>query len=153
MSTALKATEFLMMNECVTFQTDTLNLQSARKQLGREPWVCIDARPYFWPCVRCLKHTGAYFWLIPHPAISSTLDLEPPGLPIVLCRQPHSPRRMRLAVNRQMGLQASCCRGPSKRLPDSVLSLGKSSLYYCLNSFLLTSKILIFEETSTHKLS
>lgn len=51
MSTALKkATEILMMNECITFQTDTLwNLITLpEKQPGREPRSYIDERPPFW---------------------------------------------------------------------------------------------------------
>lgn len=53
MSTALeKGSEMMMMNECVTFQADTLwNLiTTARKQPAREPWPYTEAQPGFWPC-------------------------------------------------------------------------------------------------------
>lgn len=65
-----KATEILMMNECITFQTDTLwnPITLPEKQPGRQPWSYIDERPHLWLCKAIAHKIQPHSCrLIPHP--------------------------------------------------------------------------------------
>lgn len=106
MSTALeKATEILMMNECITFQTDTVwNLITLpEEQPGRDPWSYIDERPCLWPCKamsQIYRHIVAGRCLMPMTDVHLDLCalLQPSK---VACEQPHPPVRG-WTVSRQM---------------------------------------------------
>lgn len=96
-----KATEILMMNECVTFQTHTLwNLTALpEKQPQREPWSYPDESPRFWPC-KAMSHIYRSMFaggsLIPLTDLH--LDQEFSSLPCVACRQPCSSRRPEIGL-------------------------------------------------------
>lgn len=162
-----KATEILMMNECITFQTDSLwNLITLPEmQPERQSWSYIDGRPHWWPCKAMVHKIPANSGrLIPHLNNTSYVDLHALlSLPSAPGRQPHPPvrgwtvhRQMKPSprVSAQSPSETSCCMGPraSQGFPpkfsarEEVTLNGKpykvSSYNYSLNYFLLMNEVL-----------